>query len=417
METLFIKGGHTLSGSLDIASSKNALLPILAGSIMVNGEIEIKNSTMYTDVVFMLKILEELGCEICEDAKDIYINTKNADKFFVKEEYTKMVRSSIFMLGPLLSRFKKAIVAYPGGCNIGNRPIDLHLKGLELLNVKIEEKHGYITCDGRNMRAGEIHLDFASVGATENIMMASVLLKGRTIIYNAAREPEIEDLQNFLNSAGAKIYGAGTSTIIIDGVKELHSAIYEPIKDRIIAGTYLIACAMTGGEVEINNSIPEHNRALIYKLRQAGCKINIGGKKIHILCKGRTKSIGKIETQPYPGFPTDLQNQILTLQTISRGTSVISENLFETRLKICTELSKMGADITTNNQIAIIRGVPKLYGASVMATDLRGGAGLVLAGLTAEGYTTIHDIYHIDRGYKNIENDLCKLNAEIKRIK
>jgi len=417
MESLFIKGGHTLSGSLDVASSKNAMLPILAGSVMVNGEVKIKNSTMYTDVRYMTKILAELGCKTLEDGADIYIDSRNADKFFVKEEYTKMVRSSIFMLGPLLSRLKKAVVAYPGGCNIGNRPIDLHLKGLELLNVKIEEKHGYITCDGRNMKAGEVHLDFASVGATENIMMASVFLKGRTIIYNAAREPEIEDLQNFLNSAGAKICGAGTSTIIIEGVKKLHSTVYEPIKDRIIAGTYLIACAIAGGEIELKNSIAEHNQALIYKLRQAGCKIDVRGKNVQISSRSRPKSIGKIETQPYPGFPTDLQNQILTLQTISRGTSVISENLFETRLKICTELSKMGADITVNNQLAIVRGVSKLYGASVVATDLRGGAGLVLAGLTAEGYTTIHDIFHIDRGYKNIEEDLCKLNAEIKRIK
>lgn len=417
MESLFIKGGHTLSGSLEIASSKNALLPILAGSVMVNGEVRIKNSTMYTDVSYMTKILTELGCKTFEDGADIYINSTNADKYFVKEEYTKMVRSSIFMLGPLLSRLKKAIVAYPGGCNIGNRPIDLHLRGLELLNVKIEEKHGYISCDGRNMRAGEVHLDFASVGATENIMMASVFLKGRTIIYNAAREPEIEDLQNFLNSAGAKIRGAGTSTITIDGVKQLHSTTYEPIKDRIIAGTYLIACAIAGGEVELRNSLAEHNHALIYKLRQAGCRIDVRGSNIQISSKGRLKSIGKIETQPYPGFPTDLQNQILTLQTVSKGTSVVSENLFETRLKICTELSKMGADITVNNQIAIIRGVPKLYGANVVATDLRGGAGLVLAGLTAEGYTTINDIFHIDRGYKNIEEDLCRLNAEIKRIK
>ena len=417
MESLFIKGGHTLSGSIDVAASKNAILPILAGSIMINGEVVIEKATLYSDVCYMLKILEEIGCKTNISGSDIYINSKNIDKCFVKEDYTKKVRSSIFMLGPLLSRMKKAVVAYPGGCNIGNRPIDLHLKGLELLNVKIEEKHGYITCDGRNMRSGEVHLDFPSVGATENIMMASVFLKGRTTIYNAAREPEIIDLQNFLNSAGAKIYGAGTSTIIIEGVKNLNSTEYKPIKDRIIAGTYLIACAMAGGEIELKKALPEYNGALIYKLRQAGLKIDINKQDIRIQAKGRLKSINKIETQPYPGFPTDLQNQILALQTISRGTSVIAENLFETRFKICNELIKMGADITTNSQIAIIRGVSKLYGAGVVATDLRGGAGLVLAGLAAEGYTTIQDIFHIDRGYKNIEEDLSKLNAEIRRIK
>ena len=223
------------------------------------------------------------------------------------------------------------------------------------------------------------------------------------------------DLQNFINSAGGKVSGAGTSTIVIDGVKELKGIEYEPIKDRIIAGTYLLACAIAGGNIEIRGSQAEHNVALINKLKSAGCKIDINKKSIQIGCKSRLKSISKIETQTYPGFPTDLQNQILALQTVSKGTSVIKETLFETRLKICTELTKMGADITVNNQMAVVKGVSKLYGANVTATDLRGGAGLVLAGLCADGYTTVHDIFHIDRGYKNIENDLCRLNAEITR--
>ena len=415
METLFIKGGHTLSGCVDIATSKNAILPILACSVMLNGNITIKKCTMYSDVNYMLSILQDLGCKIEKNDEDVYINTDNLTGSLVKEEYTKMVRSSIFMLGPLLSRLKTAVVAYPGGCNIGNRPIDLHLKGLRCLNVKIEEKHGYIFCDGKNMKPSTIHLEIASVGATENIMMASVLLKGKTVIYNAAREPEIIDLQNFINSAGGKVSGAGTSTITIEGVKQLKGIEYEPIKDRIIAGTYLLACAIAGGNIEVRGSKAEYNVALINKLKSAGCKINIDKKNIQISCKGRLKSISKIETQTYPGFPTDLQNQILTLQTISKGTSVINETLFETRLKICTELKKMGADITVNNQIAVVKGVPKLYGANVTATDLRGGAGLVLAGLCADGYTTVHDIFHIDRGYRNIENDLCRLNAEITR--
>ncbi len=416
MESLFIKGGRTLSGELDIACSKNATLPILAGALMSGGQVLLKDCTFYSDVLYMVKILRDLGCETNIQNNEIFINAAVADKFCVKEEYTKKVRSSIFMLGPLLTKFKKAKVAYPGGCNIGTRPIDLHLKGLESLNVKIEERHGYIFCDGKNMRSGDVHLDFPSVGATENIMMAAVCLKGRTTIYNSAKEPEIVDLQNFINAMGGKVNGAGSSTITIDGVKTLTSVEYTPISDRIIAGTYLIACAIVGGDVLLKRCNAEHNLALISKLKQSGCKITYTDNEIHFSSKNRLKSIPRIETQPYPGFPTDLQNQILTLQTVSRGTSVISENLFETRFKIFTELSKMGADITINNQIAIVKGVPKLYGANVIATDLRGGAGLVIAGLVAEGYTTVHDIFHIDRGYKNIEDDLQKLNADIKRI-
>lgn len=415
METLYIEGRKALNGEIEIAGAKNAILPILACSIITKKPIYISKCTLYVDVLYMLKILEDLGCEIKHDDCNVFINPQNANRYFIKEEYTKKVRSSIFMLGPLLTRFKKAKVAYPGGCNIGSRPIDLHIKGLKELNVKIEEKHGYIICDGENMKAGTIHLDFPSVGATENLMMACVCLKGTSVIHNSAREPEIVDLQNFINAMGGNVKGAGTSTIIINGVKNLNGCEYETIRDRIIAGTYATACAMAGGEISMIGSPYEHNVALYTKLSQAGCKITRKNNSIQISCKHRLKSVPKIETQPYPGFPTDLQNQILTLQTISKGTSVINENLFETRFKIFTELKRMGADIEINNRSAIVRGVNKLYGAHVVATDLRGGAGLVIAGLSAEGYTTVEDVYHIDRGYKNIENDLSKLGAEIKR--
>lgn len=416
MEKLYIEGGKPLFGELDVASAKNSLLPILAGSVMCSGKIYLKKCSLYADVIYMIKILQDLGCLVDVVDENIFIDSSVASSYFVSEEYTKKVRSSVFMLGPLLTKFRKARVAYPGGCNIGSRPIDLHLKGLETLNVKIEEKHGYINCDGENMKAGVVHLDFPSVGATENIMMACVCLKGKSVIHNAAREPEIIDLQNFINAMGGKIKGAGTSTIIIEGVDSLKSCEFEPIKDRIIAGTYLIACAMAGGKVLLHGSPQEHNLALITNLKQSGCKVICKNDDIFISSKGRLKSIPKIDTHPFPGFPTDLQNQILTLQTICRGTSVVNENLFETRFKIYTELKKMGADIQINNQSAIVRGVNKLYGANVVATDLRGGAGLVLAGLSAEGYTTVEDIYHIDRGYKNIENDFSMLGAEIKRI-
>lgn len=415
MENLYIKGGRELSGSLDIVTAKNALLPILAGSIISGKQVVVSNVTMFTDVIYMLKILESLGSIVKIENDAVIINSLVADKFVVKDEFTKKVRSSIFMLGPLLSRFKKAKVAYPGGCNIGNRPIDLHIKGLKSLNVKIEEKHGYIYCDGSNMRAGEVHLDFASVGATENIMMASVGLKGVTTIYNAAKEPEIEDLQNFLNSMGCQIKGAGTSTIEIVGVDKFNDCYYIPMKDRIVAGTYMIAVAMCGGIIRLGGAKKEYNLALINKLKQSGVVIKTKGDNMQISSRGKLKSLPIIDTQPYPGFPTDLQNQILTMQTISKGTSIISENLFESRFKICNELTRMGANITIKDRMAIVTGVPRLYGANVVAADLRGGAGLVLAGLVADGYTTIEDVYHIDRGYLSIEKDLCKLNAEIKR--
>lgn len=415
MEAFYIKGGKALQGVLRVGSAKNACLPILAGALMCDENLNIKDCSYFTDIEIMIDILKSLGCEVLKEENNLYINSINASKHIIKEEYTKKVRSSIFMLGSLLTKFKKARVAYPGGCNIGTRPIDLHLKGLRSLGVKITEKHGFIDCDGKHMKSGFVHLDFPSVGATENIMMACVKLKGTSVIYNAAKEPEIVDLQNFINSMGGKISGAGTSTISITGVDHLHNTTYTPISDRIVAGTYLIACAMTKGHIILTNVEPEHNLALISKLKQAGCEINLGEKSIEIQAKNRLKSIA-VETQPYPGFPTDLQNQMLALETVSKGTGIIIENLFETRFKIYAELTKMGADITIRDRMALVKGVEKLYGAKVTASDLRGGASLVLAGLTADGYTTIEDIYHIDRGYKNIENDLKLLGAEIERI-
>lgn len=417
MENLYIKGGRELQGSLEVKSAKNSLLPILSATLISNKDIVIKKVALFSDVIYMTRIITSLGGKVEFNDDNLIINTSNADKYIVKDEFTKKVRSSIFLLGPLLSRFGRARVSYPGGCNIGNRPIDLHIKGLKCLNVKIEEKHGYINCDGRNMKSGEVHLDFPSVGATENIIMASVRLKGVTVIYNAAREPEIEDLQNFLNSMGCNVKGAGTSTIVITGVEDFIPCEYIPLSDRIISGTYLIAGAMCGGNIRLVGAKKEHNLALINKLKQSGVRIKSGVDYIEISSKKKLRSISNIETQPYPGFPTDLQNQILTMQTISKGTSVIVENLFESRFKICNELIRMGADIKVKDRMAIIKGVNNLSGANVVASDLRGGAGLVLAGLVADGYTTIEDIYHIDRGYLSIEEDLCKLNAEIKRCK
>lgn len=415
MEAFYIKGEKPLYGHIEIGSAKNACLPILAGALMCDEDLTINKCSYFTDIDNMILILDSLGCDIRKDDNNLYINSKTAYSHVIKEEYTKKVRSSVFMLGSLLAKFKKAHIAYPGGCNIGTRPIDLHLKGLRALGVKINEKHGFINCDGTNMKSGIVHLDFPSVGATENIMMACVKLKGTSVIYNAAKEPEIVDLQDFINSMGGKISGAGTSTITITGVDRLHTTSYTPISDRIVTGTYMIACAMAGGDIRLDNVVPEHNLALIGKLKQSGCDIDILDNSIVVRSSGDLKSCA-IETQPYPGFPTDLQNQMLAMQTISSGTGIIIENLFETRFKIYAELTKMGADITIRDRMALIKGVDRLYGASVTASDLRGGAALVLAGLVAHGYTTVEDIYHIDRGYKNMEIDLNSLGAEISRI-
>jgi len=416
MEALRIWGGRKLSGELEIVTAKNATLPIIAGSIITSKNVVINKVAKFSDVIYMTELLNSLGAE-CEFQDDkLIINSENISTYEIMEEFTKKIRSSVFMLGPLLSRFRYAKVSYPGGCNIGSRPINLHLKGLQALNVKIEEKHGFIICDGKAMTSGEVHLDFPSVGATENLMMASVKLKGTTTIYNCAREPEIEDLQNFLNSMGAKISGAGSSTITITGVDTLKSTEYTPIKDRIVAGTYLIACAMCCGDIYLKGFEKKHNQALVQNLKNCGANIIDKNNNIRIVVNKRLKSISTIETQPYPGFPTDLQNQILALQSISKGSSVITENLYENRFKICNELLRMGANINVKDRVAIIQGVDKLYGANVVANDLRGGAGLVLAGLVADGYTTVNDVYHIDRGYLSIEEDFCNLNAEIKRI-
>lgn len=411
-----IYGGNVLNGQIKVATSKNASLPILAGSILAKKNVTISNLPNFTDIHSMLKILNHIGCKIDSvDCKTI-INTENIETFYIPDTLTKEIRSSIFMLGPMLSKLKKAKVAFPGGCNIGNRPIDLHLKGLKTLNVKIKEEHGYIECDGSEMRANDVHLDFPSVGATENILMASAFLKGTTKIYNCAREPEIVDLQNFLNALGAKISGAGNSIITIEGVDSLENEIdYTPIGDRIIAGTYVLATAICGKNVEICNINPEHLQSLISKLKNSACNFDIKNDRIKMKVDSKIDAMN-VETMPYPGFPTDLQPQLISLLSVSKGTSLVTENLFETRFKHIPELVKMGAHITVKDKLAVINGVESLSGASVMATDLRAGAGLVLAGLNAKGYTIVDGISHINRGYENLMNELNSLGARIELI-
>lgn len=416
MDKFYIRGENTLEGCLDISTSKNAVLPILAASILCDETVVIHKFPNYEDTKNMLQIIQSLGAKVKHENSTVIIKGETFDKFEIPQTLASLLRSSIFSLGAILGRFKKARVAYPGGCAIGARPIDLHIKGLEALNVKITDKHGYLNCDASNMRGGHVNLDFPSVGATENIMLASVLIKGKTQISNAAKEPEIIDLANFLNKMGAKVSGAGSSTIEIEGVASLNGCEYTPMTDRIITGTYLIAGAMCGGNITLNTKNAQHLTSLISKLKNNGCKVYSNNDKIQLLCDKRPKAIVKIETMPYPGFATDLQAQTTALLSICKGTSIIVENLFESRFKHVPELIKMGADIVINDRTAVVKGVPMLYGAEVTANELRGGAALVLAGLVAKGYTTVNNIHHIDRGYEHIEKDLKKLGANIERI-
>ena len=414
MDQFVVYGGTKLCGSIEVDTAKNAVLPIIAGSILTDKEVVINNLPNIIDVQKMIEIIKQMGANVKVYNKSVVING-TLSSVEIPSLLAKDIRSSIFMLGPLLAKYKKAKVTYPGGCDIGSRPIDLHLSGLRALGVKITEDFGYIECDAENMRSGVVHLDFPSVGATENIMMSAVFLEGETIIINVAKEPEIVDLANFINKMGGKIRGAGTSTIIVEGVKELNGCEYTPISDRIVTGTYLIAAAMTRGKVRLTNANYQDVYALLNKLRNAGVNIDYDNSNIWIEMNKRPIACSSIETQPYPGFPTDLQAQMLALQTVSDGISVITENLFETRFKHVPELMKMGAKITLKDRMAIVRGVTKLYGNEVISSDLRGGASLVLAGLIAEGKTVVSNANFIDRGYEKFEEKLNMLGANIVR--
>ncbi len=416
MDKFQINGGVALDGEIEIYSAKNSVLALLAASILTDEQVVIHSCPKIGDVYSMIKILESLGCRIIWQNNSVVIDSSNADKYEIPQSYGKEIRSSIFMLGSILGRFRKAKAVFPGGCDIGLRPIDLHLKGLRELNIEVKEHGANIICSAENARGKKIHLDFPSVGATENIMLAGVLIKGKTVICNAAKEPEIVCLQDMLCKMGAKVSGAGTGTIEIEGVKKLKGVEFTPISDRIVAGTYLIAAAMTKGKVYIKNCRPNDLTSLISKLNGVACDILSNDDSILVKGYDRPQSVLMVETSPYPGFPTDLQAQILALQTVSQGTSMIVENIFETRFKHVGELIKMGAEIVVKDRYAIVRGVPKLYGTQVFAHDLRGGAALVLAGLAAEGSTTVENVYHIDRGYCQMEEDLKSLGASIKRI-
>lgn len=367
------------------------------------------------DIVVMGQVLELLGAKVAYEGESLIIDNSNVQPRKVLSPLMRQLRASCLTLGPLLSRFGWACISYPGGCDIGPRPIDLHLKGLMAMGAEIVQEGGYIQARAARLTGAHIHLDFPSVGATENLMMAASLAQGTTLIRNAAKEPEIIDLQNFLNSMGAQISGAGLHTIRVEGVERLNGARYEIIPDRIEAGTYLIAGAITRGHIRLENIVPEHLSALVAKLGEAGAKLVVGSNHIEIIGVGRPQAVD-IKTLPYPGFPTDLQPQVMALMALADGASTITEGVFLNRFKHVDELRRMGAQIITEGQSAIVRGVDRLVGATVTATDLRAGAGLLLAGLAADGVTTLEQIQHLNRGYSNLESKLKGLGADIELV-
>lgn len=413
-----VSSGNKIEGRLNIRGAKNSILPIIAATILNENKSIIHNVPDISDVYVMIKILESIGCKVNFEDDTLIVDSSTINSGEIDEGYVRQMRSSIIVMGAMIGRLNYTKISYPGGCAIGSRPIDLHLKGLRELGVKIEEKNGYIECFKDNIKGATINLEFPSVGATENIILAAVKAKGITKIYNAAREPEIEDLANFLNSMGAKINGAGTSYIEVEGVDKLKEVEYEVIPDRIAIGTYMIASAITGGTLEVDKVIQNHMEPICDKLKIAGCDIKYTKEGLILVAPKKIKAIDLIKTSPHPGFPTDMQAQLMTLMTLSDNMSVFYETMFENRFMHCAELIRMGANIKyITENICMVKGVEKLHSASVKSPDLRGGASLVLAALVAEGKTEISDIYHIERGYEKFEIVLRNLGADIIKVK
>jgi UDP-N-acetylglucosamine 1-carboxyvinyltransferase len=417
MEKLKIIGGNKLSGSISCSGAKNAALPMLAATILSDQPITFKNLPYLQDITTMFEILGSMGADITlNESMDFTISTSTLHDFEARYELVKTMRASILVLGSLVARHGFARIALPGGCAIGTRPVDFHLDALEKLGAKIELKNGYIEATAKKLIGCEINFPGVSVTGTENIMMAAVLAKGQTVLRNVAKEPEVEDLANFLNSMGAKVIGAGTDEIVINGVDDLNGTEFSIPADRIEAGTYLIAAAITGGDVTISNVQAPRMNNILDKLKLSGASINIGDDYIQLIMKENSILPVDISTAPFPGFPTDMQAQFTVLNALSKGSSVVTENVFENRFMHVQELNRMGCDITVKGSNAFIKGVNCLNGAPVMATDLRASASLILAGLCAKGETIVDRIYHIDRGYERIEEKLSYLGADITRL-
>ncbi|MBR0437150.1 MAG: UDP-N-acetylglucosamine 1-carboxyvinyltransferase [Clostridia bacterium] len=415
MSNFTLRGGARLIGSIAAQGSKNAALPILAATLLVKEPVRLKNCPRLRDVGNMLHILESLGCTVFREGDGLIVDSGTATNCVLPTALSRELRSSIFLLGSVLSRFAEADAPYPGGCEIGNRPIDLHLQGLRRLNAEIAERGGRIHCRGANLIGAIVDFEYPSVGATENIMLAACRAKGETVIRNAACEPEIVDLQGFLNACGFRVSGAGTPTIAIEGVDEGHGATYRIMPDRIVTGTYLIGAAITRGDVTVTGTYPDTVDALLAKLSACGCDVTREKQAVRVAAKDRPRRIDFTETRPYPGFPTDLQPQLFSLLSVADGTSILKENVFENRFKHAQELKKMGAENRILDRAAIITGVERLHGANVIAHDLRGGAALVLAGLSAEGDTVIEHIERIERGYEQMDLAIKALGGTVAR--
>ncbi|MDR3262693.1 MAG: UDP-N-acetylglucosamine 1-carboxyvinyltransferase [Clostridiales bacterium] len=417
MDKYIIHGGNKLKGTVALKAAKNSVLALIAASVLTEEDVVLKNCPDLVDIANKLKIINSMGAKALYNGKDIFINAKNASNTDISNTLAKTLRSSFVLLGPVLARFKRAKVYLPGGCDIGARPVDIHLDALRKLGVRITENKNRIICDASAMKGGDIVFKYPSVGATQNIMMAAVCADGKTTISNAAKEPEVNDLQNLLNMMGAKIEGAGTSLISIEGVRKLHGAIYKPIPDRIAAGTLVIAVLACGGEVTVTNCCPYHIFSLFELLKNNYCSVDYGDDIITIKSDGRLAALPDIFTDPYPYFPTDLQPQITALSALCYGTTRITEKVFEKRFNHVKELEKMGAQIYVNDKTAIIRGIDEYKGAEVTARDLRCGAALVIAALNAKGISIVNDVDYIDRGYENFEETLKGLGADITRVR
>ncbi len=414
MDDILIQGGNQLNGEVTVSGAKNAALPIIAATILTGGGFTFHNVPALKDIESLGDLLANMGASVAFEANTISVDTGNLSHFEAPYEHVRKMRASILVLGPLLARMKRARVSLPGGCAIGARPIDQHLNGLALLGADIKLEHGYVEASAQKLTGAEIYMDIPTVTGTENLMMAAVLAEGQTVLRNSAREPEITALAEVLKQMGADISGAGSSVITINGVKALQPVTARIIPDRIEAGTFMVAAALTGGEVWIHESEPAHLKELILKLEKTGASVSIRDRSIQVKGNSRINSVD-IQTMPYPGFPTDMQAQFMVLMAVAQGFSIISENVFENRFIHVSELQRMGADITISGSRAMVRGVPYLSGAPVMATDLRASACLVLAGLVARGTTRISRVYHLDRGYEGLEEKFSRLGASIKR--
>ncbi|KJS85463.1 MAG: UDP-N-acetylglucosamine 1-carboxyvinyltransferase [Peptococcaceae bacterium BICA1-8] len=415
MDKIIVTGGARLEGKITISGAKNAVLPIIVASLLSSSKCRIQDVPRLADVITICEVLEILGAKVNFEGNTLDIDSSNVNGFEAPYEYVRKMRASVLVMGPLLARLGRVKISMPGGCAIGTRPIDLHLKGMEALGARISLDHGNIEARAERLKGAKIYLDFPSVGATENIMMAATLAEGTTVIENAAEEPEIVDLANFLNSMGAIVKGAGTSVIRIEGVESLGETNHTVIPDRIEAGSYLVAGAITGGNLLLENVIVDHLKPIISKLQECGTEIYEENNALRVIGNGILKSVD-IKTLPYPGFPTDMQAQFMALMTKSSGTSLITETVFENRFMHADEFKRMGADIKIEGRSVVIEGVKNIYGCPVKATDLRAGAALVIAALVAEGDTEISCVHHIDRGYENIVSKLQSVGAKIQRV-